>query len=121
VFRILIFAFLQFVFAHNDLLAGNIVSQNTDADGVEVVAFIDYEYAMPAPAAFDIASHFAEWAGFECDYNLLPTRSIRKEFLREYLRSYDTQLGRHVDEDVERLQRLCEEVDSFRAIPSFFW
>jgi ethanolamine kinase len=110
------------VFAHNDLLAGNIVVQGTGADGVELVAFIDYEYAMAAPAAFDIASHFAEWAGFECDYNLLPTRSIRKEFLREYLRSYDAQLGRHVDEgDTERLQRLCDEVDSYRAVPSFFW
>jgi len=112
----------RFVFAHNDLLAGNIVVQATAADGVELVAFIDYEYAMPAPAAFDIASHFAEWAGFECNYDLLPTRSIRKEFLREYLRSYDTQLGRHLDQDdTERLQRLCDEVDSYRAIPSFFW
>jgi ethanolamine kinase len=85
------------------------------------VDFIDYEYATPAPAAFEICSHFAEWAGYKCDYSLLPTKSTRREFLREYIRSYDKHLGRPIDEDAARLERFCKEVDAFRAIPSFFW
>ncbi|KAJ7835363.1 kinase-like domain-containing protein [Mycena olivaceomarginata] len=112
------------VFAHNDLLAGNIVvrpAAATSADSVVEVDFIDYEYATPAPAAFEICSHFAEWAGYKCDYNLLPTKSTRREFLREYIRSYDKHLGRPIDEDPARLERFCKEVDAFRAIPSFFW
>ncbi|KAJ7432867.1 kinase-like domain-containing protein [Mycena latifolia] len=112
------------VFAHNDLLAGNIIvrpAAATSADGVVEVDFIDYEYATPAPAAFEICSHFAEWAGYKCDYNLLPTKSTRREFLREYIRSYDKHLGRPIDEDPARLERFCKEVDAFQAIPSFFW
>lgn len=40
-------------------------------DEVETVNFIDYEYAIPSPAAFDIANHFAEWGGYDCDYNMM--------------------------------------------------
>ncbi len=46
------------------------------------MSFIDYEYATPSPAAFDIANHFAEWAGFECDHGAVPTRSQRMDFLK---------------------------------------
>lgn len=47
------------VFAHNDLLLGNIlVDEKTDT-----VRFIDYEYAAYNYQAFDIGNHFAEFAG----------------------------------------------------------
>lgn len=60
-----------------------------DEEALLPVNFIDYEYATPAPAAFDIANHLAEWAGFECEYDALPTRSQRRAFLAAYLRSYN--------------------------------
>ena len=83
------------------------------------VSFIDYEYSTPAPAAFDIANHFAEWGGFDCDYSVLPTRRVRRSFLREYLRSTSVHLNRtHTEADVEEL---FEQVDRFRAIPGFYW
>lgn len=48
------------VFAHNDLLLGNIlVDENTDE-----VRFIDYEYAAYNFQAYDIGNHFAEYAGW---------------------------------------------------------
>lgn len=48
---------------------------------------IDYEYASACPAAFDLANHFSEWGGTDCDYNMLPPRSTRRAFIEEYLQS----------------------------------
>jgi aminoglycoside phosphotransferase (APT) family kinase protein len=47
------------VLCHNDVLLANIVLSR---DG-EQAHFIDYEYAGPNCAAYDIANHFNEWAG----------------------------------------------------------
>lgn len=47
------------LFAHNDLLLGNILY---DASA-EKVTFIDYEYADYNFQAFDIGNHFTEFAG----------------------------------------------------------
>jgi ethanolamine kinase len=77
------------------------------------VHFIDYEYAVPCPPAFDLANHFSEWAGFDCDYTLLPTRQIRREFIREYLRSYSQYAGTEVE--------LMVAIDRYRGMPGFYW
>lgn len=50
------------VFAHNDLLLGNILY---DSCSVQPVIFIDYEYADYNLQAYEIGNHFAEFAG-EC-------------------------------------------------------
>ncbi|ODQ64627.1 kinase-like protein [Nadsonia fulvescens var. elongata DSM 6958] len=88
------------VFAHCDLLAGNILDitpsctrdekenkysldgQDTEEMATqktvsykptaEHVSFIDYEYTTPSPRAFDIANHFMEWQGFDCKKELIP-------------------------------------------------
>ncbi len=89
----------------------------------ECVNFIDYEYATPSPAAFDIANHFAEWGGFDCDYNVLPTRAQRTEFIREYVHTYFKMLPgdtEAVDEEAEA-RKLLHEVDVFRGVPGFYW
>ncbi|KAL3427961.1 ethanolamine [Phlyctema vagabunda] len=115
------------VFAHCDLLSGNvIVAPRAVRDAtpeVETVSFIDYEYAVPSPAAFDIANHFAEWGGFDCDFNVLPTRSQRQDFLREYIKSYYAHLGgQAAQHDAEHeASQLFDEVDLFRGIPGFYW
>ncbi|QLI67303.1 uncharacterized protein G6M90_00g052160 [Metarhizium brunneum] len=75
---------------------------------------------MQAPAAFDIANHFSKWAGFECDFSALPTRSDRREFIKEYLRTFavlakDSQ----IDQD-DSLSRLMVDVDLYRGVPGFF-
>lgn len=84
------------------------------------VSFIDYEYATPSPAAFDIANHFAEWGGFDCEHALLPTKSQRLDFIREYIRSYFIHLNQKADQEAE-VQRLFDEVDIYRGIPGFYW
>lgn len=125
-----------FVFAHCDLLSGNVIIEPTpsssaasrrsssssaseEPETVATVSFIDYEYTTPAPAAFDIANHFAEWGGFDCDFGVLPTRSVRRAFLREYIRSYSLHLSRTYKES--ELDELCKQVDGFRGVPGFYW
>lgn len=74
------------VTSHNDLLSGNIIIPSSlDLDSSQEnfirsaekfdsnpLSFIDYEYMMPAPRAFDIANHFMEWQGFDCDKSKVP-------------------------------------------------
>ncbi|KAF2088826.1 kinase-like protein [Saccharata proteae CBS 121410] len=129
------------VFCHCDLLSGNVIVEPHQASGASPtstadstttdistdaapVSFIDYEYATPAPAAFDIANHFAEWGGFDCDHGAMPTRSERRDFLREYIASYSEHMGSEAfpESEIEaRLDQLCKEVDNFRGIPGFYW
>lgn len=88
----------------------------------ETVTFIDYEYAVPSPAAFDLCNHFAEWGGFDCDYNVLPTKSQRREFITEYVRSYYGLLPEQTEHDkTSEIQKLADEVDLFRGVPGFYW
>lgn len=136
-----------FVFSHCDLLSANVIIEPTAAATAladpspqssstsspalgpsaaterEIppvsVSFIDYEYATPAPAAFDIANHFAEWGGFDCDFSVLPTRSQRRSFLSTYLQSYNSFRGR--DFSSADLDTLVEQVDVFRGAPGLYW
>ncbi|CAL3963775.1 unnamed protein product [Diplocarpon coronariae] len=116
------------VFAHCDLLSGNVIVQPQPSATApnappKTVSFIDYEYATPSPAAFDIANHFAEWGGFDCEHALLPTKSHRRDFIREYIRSYFHYLGRDKSEEdlVAESRLLFAEVDIYRGIPGFYW
>lgn len=121
------------VFAHCDLLSGNVIIEpesvpakaTANGNGCSPVSvnFIDYEYATPSPAAFDIANHFAEWGGFDCDFSVLPTVSQRTEFIREYIHSYFSLVAdkpADLDEEAE-VAKLCAEVDHFRGVPGFYW
>ncbi|KAF3922447.1 hypothetical protein AA313_de0206686 [Arthrobotrys entomopaga] len=128
----------EIVFGHCDLLSGNVIVLPkkgrrgnvggfcpADIGGEEdtQVTFIDYEYAIPTERAFDIANHFSEWTGFDCDYNLIPTSAARRAFVKAYLESFHSfksQESNGVDEE-EEVQRLMDEVDSFRGIPGFYW
>jgi ethanolamine kinase len=132
----------QLVFAHCDLLSGNVIvlpSSSTGTSGIDStsngtnsakstttaspeVTFIDYEYATPSPAAFDIANHFAEWGGFDCDFNVLPTQAQRRDFIREYATQYFGYQQASADVNIEaETEKLFAEVDMFRGIPGFYW
>ncbi|RMZ88404.1 hypothetical protein DV736_g4368, partial [Chaetothyriales sp. CBS 134916] len=105
-----------FVFGHGDLLSANVIKPTS---GMGEVALIDYEYAVSCSAAFDIANHFAEWGGYDCDYNMLPTRSTRRMFLQEYLISYNKHAQKPVPDSM--LSFLEAEVDRYRGIPGLYW
>jgi ethanolamine kinase len=89
-------------------------------------------HATYCPRAFELANHFAEWTGFECDYDKLPSTSIRRAFIREYLKTHaelrrdttcngtkeTTDLPTVTDAEVEKLMR---QVDDYRGFPGFYW
>ncbi|KAI9171958.1 Ethanolamine kinase 1 [Paramyrothecium foliicola] len=110
------------VFAHCDLLSANIIIHRDGGKEAlaPTVSFIDYEYGTPSPAAFDVANHFAEWAGYECDYSVLPTRPQRQAFIHEYVATYFKLKGEVVDLKEEE-RKLMHEVDVFRGVPGFYW
>ncbi|KAF4979335.1 hypothetical protein FZEAL_4441 [Fusarium zealandicum] len=115
------------VLGHGDLLSGNILVHKSDSNGEAAsVRFIDYEHATYCPQAFELANHFAEWAGFECDYTLLPTRSTRRDFIREYLQTHseitrDRAAAAAPDVTDAAVDHLMGQVDAFRGFPGFYW
>ncbi|KAH8426019.1 putative ethanolamine kinase [Aspergillus melleus] len=113
------------VFAHCDLLCANVIAapskEESSSDEATTVHFIDYEYATPSPASFDIANHFAEWAGYDCDYNMVPTRSVRRQFLTEYVKSYSHHRGLPESSQPDIVDQLCRDVDRYRGIPGLYW
>lgn len=103
------------------MLSGNIIIHREGTD-ITAVSFIDYEYATPSPAAFDVANHFAEWGGFDCDYSAMPTRSQRHAFIHEYIKTYFKLSGNAAGADLEEeTRKLMAEVDVFRGVPGFYW
>lgn len=74
-------------FCHNDLLAANILYDDTS----KRIQLIDFEYGGDNYVAFDIANHFNEYAGgtapgtLPC-YDWLPNKEAQIEFLTHYLR-----------------------------------
>lgn len=94
------------VYAHNDLLSGNILHVETpesiaacaaDSSSPRVptgsptyhedrVQIIDYEYGGYNYCGFDIANHFCEHAGFDFDLDKwYPTRETQYRWFRAYL------------------------------------
>jgi len=74
---------VQIAFCHNDILSANIILQ-PDNNYIEL---IDFEYASFNYIAFDIANHFCEWAGFDCDYEqLMPNKADQLEWISFYLK-----------------------------------
>lgn len=122
---------------HCDLLSANVIISDSETDigkdGIsdsfteslntltQKVHFIDYEYAVPCPAAFDLANHFSEWGGYDCDYNMLPTQATRRSFIDAYMRKYNELAQGQSTGTAISLEDLCREVDRYRGMPGFYW
>lgn len=98
------------VACHSDLLAGNIITSKNGN-----VSFIDYEYLMIAPRAFDIANHLMEWQGFDCESFRIPhpTSETVKDWCKDYLS--------RSDDPNDDISKLIEEVKLHYGLPGFFW
>ncbi|OCB85218.1 kinase-like protein [Sanghuangporus baumii] len=83
------------VFAHNDTQYGNLLMRKNIKEGTpghRQIIVVDFEYAGPNSAAFDIANHFHEWTA---DYHSstphilvperYPTEQERQNFYKAYL------------------------------------
>ncbi|KAL9117117.1 MAG: hypothetical protein Q9187_006349 [Circinaria calcarea] len=131
----------QLVMAHNDLRPNNIIIQNPSALSSSLsstpepltLTFIDYEYAAASPAAFDLALHLSEWADLDLNYHHIPTRSVRRAFLTEYIRSFQSHLpsssessdpkpkSEDENETAALLENLMQQVDRYRGLPGLWW
>lgn len=109
------------VTGHCDLLHGNVIILPGKEGEERKVHLIDYEYSTPCERAFDIANHFAEWGGFACEYEKLPTKSTRREFIRVYLRSFHEHRKDGIEVTEGEVEALMKEVDLFRGVPGFYW
>ncbi|XP_039127355.1 probable ethanolamine kinase isoform X2 [Dioscorea cayenensis subsp. rotundata] len=100
------------VFAHNDLLCGNLMMN--DAEGK--LYFIDFEYGSYSYRGYDIANHFNEYAGYECDYGLYPDIDAQYNFFRHYL-----QPDKPYEVPDEDLRVLYVETNTYRLASHIYW
>eukprot|EP00494_Astrolonche_serrata_P007880 UN07914 len=68
-----------------------------------------------ATVAFDIANHFNEYAGFECDYNLYPDKDVQYHFFRNYLSDRPSEVQE------QDLDALYTETNTFRLASHLYW
>jgi len=83
------------VFAHNDTQYGNLLRLQRPKHCIDEhrqLIVVDFEYASPNPASFDIANHFHEWtANYHSETPhvlnpaLYPTLEERRNFYSAYL------------------------------------
>ncbi|XP_026664210.2 probable ethanolamine kinase [Phoenix dactylifera] len=100
------------VFAHNDLLSGNLMLNDEE----EKLYFIDFEYGSYSYRGYDIANHFNEYAGFDCDYSLYPDKNAQYHFFRSYLQPNKP----HEVHDKD-LETLYIETNTFRLASHIYW
>uniref|UniRef100_A0A0G4HGT6 ethanolamine kinase n=1 Tax=Chromera velia CCMP2878 TaxID=1169474 RepID=A0A0G4HGT6_9ALVE len=98
------------VLCHNDLLSGNVFLKSGANGGV---TFIDFEYSTCGERAFDIANHWCECVGFECEWENFHSEEEQRHFIRHYLSIHE---GR--DEEVERVRK---EALAFVPVSHLFW
>lgn len=100
------------VFAHNDLLCGNLMLNDTE----ERLYFIDFEYGSYNYRGYDIANHFNEYGGYFCDYSLYPDKAAQYHFFRNYL--HPDKPEEVTDKDLECLYI---ETNTFVLASHLYW
>ncbi|XP_034699105.1 probable ethanolamine kinase isoform X1 [Vitis riparia] len=100
------------VFAHNDLLSGNLMLNDDEGK----LYFIDFEYGSYSYRGFDIGNHFNEYAGYDCDYSLYPTKDEQYHFFRHYLAP--DKPNEVSDKDLETLY---VEANTFMLASHLYW
>ncbi|ERN04536.1 hypothetical protein AMTRI_Chr05g62550 [Amborella trichopoda] len=100
------------VFAHNDLLSGNLMLNEKEGK----LYLIDFEYGSYSYRGYDIANHFNEYAGFDCDYSLCPDKETQCHFFRHYLNPEKPE--EVSDEDLEALY---VETNCFMLASHIYW
>lgn len=103
-------------FCHNDLLCGNIMYEKE----TDTMTFIDFEYGCYNPRAFDIANHFNECCGFDCDWDQFPTKDEQHNWMRHYLAASSKDLTAETVPQAD-VDALYEEVQPYILLAHLFW
>ncbi|KAJ2928743.1 hypothetical protein H1R20_g8217, partial [Candolleomyces eurysporus] len=109
------------VLSHNDVHYGNLLRLNNalEADGHRQIIVVDFEYASPNPAAYDIGNHFLEWctnyhnniAPHLYNQSRYPTFTQRRNFYTSYLKHLN-HLGKSTEDPVFDPSDLDQIVDA---------
>ncbi|XP_041973074.1 ethanolamine kinase [Aricia agestis] len=103
------------VFAHNDLLLGNVIYNEISG----TVKFIDYEYAAYNYQAYDIANHFNEFVGLsieDIDYQKYPSKEFQCSWIRTYLAEFLDSAP-----STEEIEKVYREVQCLSLASHFLW
>ncbi|XP_008463050.2 probable ethanolamine kinase isoform X1 [Cucumis melo] len=100
------------VFAHNDLLSGNLMLNEEEGR----LYFIDFEYGSYSYRGFDIGNHFNEYAGYDCDYSCYPSKEEQYHFFRHYL-----QPEKPDEVSQKDLEALYVESNTFMLASHLYW
>lgn len=100
------------VFSHNDLLSGNLMLNEDE----EKLYIIDFEYGSYNYRGFDLGNHFNEYAGYDCDYSLYPSRDEQYHFFKHYLRPDAPHEVHNRD-----LEALYIETNTFMLASHLYW
>ncbi|CDR94263.1 hypothetical protein BBBOND_0105720 [Babesia bigemina] len=95
------------VLCHCDLLNANVI-----INGPEEAKFLDFEYACFMERGFDIANHFIEHCGIECNWNDIPDEVEQRRFLVSYIGDIAA------DSDVDMLYM---EIQPFFIAANIYW
>lgn len=98
----------EVAFCHNDLLSSNIILTSPHS-----VAFIDYEYANGNYTSFDIANHFLEYCGYDCD----PSRYPCQPLINKWLFAYVQERGL----PAEHIAVITKEIKLFTPLSHIYW
>ncbi|KAE8654525.1 putative ethanolamine kinase [Hibiscus syriacus] len=102
------------VFAHNDLLSQNLMLN----DEQEKPYIIDFEYGSYNYRGFDIGNYFNEYAGYDCDYSLYPSKDEQCQIFSHYLQPEKPYEIRVSENDLEALY---VEANTFMLASHIFW
>lgn len=106
------------VFAHNDLLCGNIL---VSLDESRTVSFVDFEYSAYNYRGFDVGNYFCEGMGGTedglVDTSKYPSSAVQYEFCRTYLLRARNGVA-PADEDVTVL---VDEGNRFGLASHLYW
>ncbi|KEG06812.1 choline kinase [Trypanosoma grayi] len=84
---------------HNDLLSANIMRHTKSG----FLRIIDFDYVKRNYLLFDIANHFNEYTGLECDYDrYFPSDNAMMRFIAVYRQTLRAELQGHRDEASRR-------------------
>ncbi|KAJ0238988.1 ethanolamine kinase [Hirschfeldia incana] len=100
------------VFAHNDLLSGNLMLNEEE----ERLYLIDFEYGSYNYRGFDIGNHFNEYAGYDCDYTLYPTKEEQYHFIKHYL-----QPDKPDEVSNGEVESVFIETDAYKLASHLYW
>jgi len=100
------------VLCHGDLTPGNVILMEN-----KQLNFIDFEYSMVAPRAFELANYFCEY-GTSLLEPTYPEKNIREKVIETYLK------GDGSDNDVEKKLTISNGlgiVDGYSVLSHYYW